>query len=92
MHWISVNNCLLEDRTIVWIYLVYEDSAYDNVKDRVSVGAYSFSNKTREIISIVNKNLPIIDYNLISKLNNIDHIVGTWAKDHLRKKIFWASW
>lgn len=38
--WISVNDRLPEDRTTVWIYVVYEDSSYDDVKDRVSIGVY----------------------------------------------------
>ncbi len=38
--WISVNDRLPEDRTLVWIYVVYEDSPYDNVKNQVSIGVY----------------------------------------------------
>ena len=38
--WISVKDRLPEDRTIVWIYAVYEDSSYDDVKDRVSIGIF----------------------------------------------------
>ncbi len=40
MPWISVNERLPEDRTLVWIYVVYDDSPYDNVKSRISIGVY----------------------------------------------------
>lgn len=43
MSWISVNDRLPEDRTLVWICVVYDDSPYDNVKSRVSIGVYSDS-------------------------------------------------
>ena len=40
MSWISVNDRLPEDRALVWIYVVYDESSYDDVKNRISIGVY----------------------------------------------------
>lgn len=38
--WISVADKLPESRTLVWIYVVYDPSSYDDVLERVSIGSY----------------------------------------------------
>jgi hypothetical protein len=37
--WTSINDRLPPERTLVWIHVEYEDSPYDNVKERVSIGS-----------------------------------------------------
>lgn len=39
-NWIDVNKELPESRTLVWIRVVYDKSSYDDVTERVSIGAY----------------------------------------------------
>ena len=36
--WISVKDKLPESGNLVWIYVEYEDSAYDSVKEAISLG------------------------------------------------------
>jgi hypothetical protein len=38
MNWISVKDRLPDWRDLVWIFVEYEDSPYDNVKEAVSLG------------------------------------------------------
>lgn len=38
--WISVTENLPEDRILVWIYVEYDKSPYDDVRNRVSIGMY----------------------------------------------------
>ena len=38
--WISVNERLPYDYKLVWIYVTYDPSLYDNVTERTSIGYY----------------------------------------------------
>jgi hypothetical protein len=40
MEWISVKEGLPPWGSLVWIYVKYEESSYDNIKDAVSLGRY----------------------------------------------------
>lgn len=39
-NWIDVNEKLPESRTLVWIYVTYNECLYDNVTEGVSIGTY----------------------------------------------------
>lgn len=40
--WISVNEKLPEDHKLVWIFVTYDPSPYDNVTERTSIGYHCY--------------------------------------------------
>jgi hypothetical protein len=52
----------------------------------------SFSPRTKQILALINEDLPTIDDNLVTKLKELDTDVGIWASNFHGKKLFWVSW
>lgn len=53
INWISVIERLPEDRTLVWIYVEYDKSPYDNVRDRISIGTYYNNNRWQDLLDFL---------------------------------------